>query len=297
MSTILDDIKSQFRSGSMTTRLIIVNAAVFIFISVANLIMRFASPEISVTIGFYIHSIFDFQTNLKGFLYHPWGLITSIFSHYGLMHFAFNMLMLYAIGRLFEHYLGGKRLLATYLLGGICGNLLELIIQNIDFLHEKMVVGASGAIFALIFAMAAYMPRFQISVFGLFNLNLRALAIILFLFNFFSIGANDGTAHLAHLGGAIFGYFSVRNYSSNKNIVTRFSKWLDRLFTKREKKSKIKITKNPYQSSAAQMSDEEYNTAKKKRQERIDSILDKISKSGYESLTKEEKEFLFKQSK
>ena len=297
MSTVIDDIKNQFKNGSMTTRLIIANAIVFVFVSIANMVMAFASPSVEASVHLFIHSIFTLNTSLKGFILHPWGIFTSIFTHFGLLHFAINMLMLYSIGRLFEHYLSQKRLFATYILGGIAGNLLEMVAQNAGIVGVAPVVGASGAVFAIIFAMAAYIPQFQISVWGLFNLNLRTLAIILFLFNILSIGTNNGTAYFAHIGGALLGYFTIKNHSSSSNIVTRFGNLLEKWKGKFKKKSNIKIVRDDFKSNASKMKDEDYNAAKKQHQEQTNSILDKISKSGYESLTKEEKDFLFKQSK
>ena len=296
MSSIIDDIRSQFKTGSMTTRLITVNAAVFVIITILHLISRNASPLVANQLNLFVYNFFSLITTPNGLLTHPWGLITSIFSHFTFMHFAVNMLLLYSIGRLFESYLGGKKLLATYILGGIAGNLLEFICHTFGFSGGTNVIGASGAVFAVIFATAAYVPKFQVSLFGLITIELRTLAILLLVINILSIGTNNGTAYFAHIGGAIFGYLAIRNIGSSSNLITRVGNWLGNISFKRKPKSKIKIVKGDYKANAATMKDEDYNAAKKKHQERTNVILDKISKSGYESLTKEEKDFLFQQS-
>lgn len=296
MANVLDDIRNQFKTGTMTTRLIYINVAVFLIISIINVIIRLSAPSVAVQLDHFVYSVFTLKTSFKGFLTHPWGIITSIFTHFGLLHFAFNMLMLYSMGRLFEHYLGARKLLATYILGGLVGNALELLAQSSGIVPGTSVIGASGAVFSIIFALAAYVPTFQISIFGLFNINLRTLAIILFLVNILSIGTNSGTAYFAHLGGALFGYFAIRNQDSRSNILNRFGNWFYGLKNPFKKGPKIKVVKDDFKKNAAQMKDEDYNAAKKKHQERTNVILDKISKSGYESLTKEEKDFLFQQS-
>ncbi len=301
MSSILDQLKENFKSGSMSVRIIYCNAAVFLLIAISLLIARFASTPVSQNIHFFLDFCFNLQTKWTAFITHPWGLFTSIFAHYSILHLLFNMLMLLGIGRLYEHYLGGRRLLYTYLLGGIAGGLLEIIGQNLGIVPRGMVVGASGAVMAIIFATATYIPKFKISVWGLFDLNLKTLAIILLIFNILSIGANNGTAILAHLGGALIGFLSVKNLNSPQNIVSRTMRLGAKIGDLFKKKPKLKKQKGGGQefkhTTTRNMSDEEYNLAKRKKQERIDLILGKISKSGYESLTKEEKDFLFQQSK
>lgn len=296
MNSIFQEFKNNFKSGSMTVRLIYINATVFCIIGVGLMIVRFSNPSTSLIVQNTLDNIFNLQTNWKSFLTHPWGVITYMFSHYAIFHLLFNMLMLFGIGRLYEHYLGGKRLVYTYVLGGLAGGLLEVIGQNIGVVKYGSVVGASGAVMAIIFATAAYIPKFKISVWGLFDLNLRTLAIILLLFNILSIGADNGTAVLAHLGGALIGHLSVKNLNSRTNIINTVMRWTMAFSKLFEKKPKIKKSYSNPSPSSRPVSDEDYNTAKKQKQDRINVILEKISKSGYESLTKQEKEFLFQQS-
>ena len=214
------------------------------------------------------------------------------------------MLFLYFSGKMFESIFDAQRMWGTYILGGLTGSLFEVIAHYIfPVLQGKssVIVGASGSIMAIFAAMAFHRPRLQVQLFGIFPVPLIALAGFFILTDIFSLGKNDGTAHFAHLGGAVIGMISVQNLYSKKNIISIFSSLIKRsndllknLFSTN---SKMKIKKGGATRGPEFKTDEEYNVDKKKRQEIIDLILDKISKSGYDSLTKAEKEFLFDQSK
>ncbi len=297
-NSFLNEIKQTFRSGGMHVRLVFLNAFVFICIGLVQLIARLSSSQELFSKG--LTSIFALKTNLMGFLTHPWGIITSMFAHFGFWHFLMNMIFLFFSGQMFLQFFSGKRLLSTYVLGGIFGGLLEILVQ---ILFPKIggqgvvVVGASGSIMAIFMALAFYRPQLQVMLFGVFPVRLFLLAILFLLSDLFAIGTNDGTAHFAHLGGALLGYMSVRNLNSSKNIISSFSNFLDRLFGFFRGffgPKKLKVVKTDRRPDYK--SDEQFALEKKLNQEKTDAILDKISRSGYDSLTKSEKEFLFKQS-
>ena len=194
---------------------------------------------------------------------------------------------------MFLQFFSQKRLLYTYILGGIFGVLFEMGANIFPAISSSSALGASGAVMAIIFAVAAHRPNLEANLFGVFKVKLIFIAGALFLVNFLNLGVEDGVARFAHIGGAALGLISVQNLQSSTNIITmaqRFGDWFRSLF---QKKPKLSVNKG----NARRMTDEEYNEDKKRRQEQTDRILDKISKSGYESLTKKEKDFLFKQSK
>ena len=146
---------------------------------------------------------------------------------------------------------------------------------------------------AVMIAIAAYKPYLELNFFNIFKPKLYAVAGVLFILDFISLGLQDGTGYFSHIGGAVLGFISMQQIRSSNNIINmaqRFGDWFGRLF---RKKPKLSVDKG----DARRMSDEDYNQDKKMRQEKIDRILDKISKSGYESLSRDEKDFLFKQSK
>ena len=295
-NSLLNDLKQQYSQGGSTIRLIIINTIVFIAIGIVTVIGRL----IGVDLSSLLHTIFALQTEPYEFLTHPWGIITSIFSHFGLFHFIFNMLFLYFAGQLFEMFTTRKRVQSIYLIGGITGGIFELIAHSIfpSFTEgNSIVVGASGAIMALFIACATNSPNQHVNLFGIVPVKIGILALIYFIYDLLSLGISDGTAHFAHIGGAIAGYLAIKK-DWFKNIIESFENILNQLnnqlfhrnFQNSNYNFKIKKGGRP-------LSDEEFNIQKKYNQDKIDAILDKISKSGYESLTKSEKEFLFNQSK
>jgi membrane associated rhomboid family serine protease len=287
-STFIEDLKHQYRHGGMTIRLIFLNAIVFLFIQLLQVFSRLIGGEIELFTGSFLTNVFTLSTDPGDFIYRPWGLITSIFAHFTLWHIVMNMLFLWY----------------TYLLGGISGGLLEIIAHLIfpTLQGETVViVGASGSIMAIFSAMAFYRPNSMVNLFGIFPIRLIWLAGIFILTDLLSLGLNDGTAHFAHLGGVIIGLISVQNIYSSSNLINRIQMFGDKFiaFIKGLFGSgrKLKVKKGGGSRSTQFKSDEEYNMDARTKQAKTDAILDKISKSGYESLTKAEKEFLFNQSK
>lgn len=302
--TFIDDLKYQYKHGGMTIRLIFINAIVFLGIQILQVFGRLIGGEFDSVIDWILPQVFSLNTDISEYIYQPWGILTSIFSHFTVWHFLMNMLFLYFAGKMFETLFDQKRLWYTYLLGGIAGGLLEIIAHLIFPVLQNdkiVVVGASGSVMAIFAALAFYRPNLTVNLFGLFPVRLIILAGFFILTDLLSLGLNDGTAHFAHIGGVIIGMISVQNIYSSSNLINRFQMFGDRIveFIRSlfGKKSKLKVKKGGSTRSTQFKTDEEYNLNAKLRQEKIDAILDKISKSGYESLTKTEKEILFNQSK
>lgn len=283
---IFQELKQTFLQGKMSHRLIIVNVAVFVLIQIYLAIFRLGGlvsedlPNI----------LFTLDTSLTGFLYKPWGIITSIFAHFDLFHLFSNMLFLYFSGKFFEQIWSGKQLLITYILGGIFGGIAEIAVQSIFYStenHGALVIGASGSIMAIFIAVAFHSPQTQLLLFGKFSIRLYFLAIFFLIQDIIGIGTKDTTAHFAHIGGAIFGILSIvtTKFIPSKSPISKG--FFNQLFKSSKKKTVAPRFK----------SDEAYNQEKRAHQEKTDSILDKISKGGYESLNQSEKDFLFKQSK
>ncbi|MEJ6582716.1 MAG: rhomboid family intramembrane serine protease [Crocinitomicaceae bacterium] len=299
--TFLEDIKHQFRNGNMSVRLIFINIIIFLTIRIIDVFIDLSSSTGSSFVDDFVNPIFALQTDFYGFITHPWALITNMFTHYSFLHLAFNMIFLYFVGKLFEQLFNQRRLLYTYLLGGIFGGLLEIIAHAIFpklQMTSDFVIGASGSIMALFVAIAFYRPNLKVNLLGLFPVRLIILAGLYILSDILGMGDADGTAHFAHIGGAILGMISVQNPQSPTNIIARAERlgaWLKSTFS-RSSQPRMKVKKGGH-SAGRPKSDEQFVSEAKERQDTIDKILDKISKSGYESLTKKEKEFLFNQSK
>ena len=297
---IFQDLKYRFQFGGMHVKLLFVNAIVFIFIGFLHVFTRLlGDEEIQQSTAILLHDIFALQADFLGLITKPWGLITSIFSHFEFMHFLFNMLFLFFAGQLYEQLFGGKKLLNIYILGGIAGGILEIVAHELFPAlsnSQSIVVGASGSIMAIFIAAAMYRPNTKIMLFGILPIRIIVLAGIYFIYDLLSLGMPDGTAHFAHIGGGIIGIISVKTMNKPNNILIRFTRFTDKIFTifKRDffkKKNTLNVERG-----GRPLSDEEFIARKKENQAKTDAILDKISKSGYESLTSKEKEFLFKQS-
>lgn len=290
---LIQEIKFQLRSGTMTNRLIIVNVSVFLLILLVkkSFLLYNIDPRTSDE---WIHHLLDLNSSLPAFIRAPWGLFTSIFTHEQFGHLLFNMLFLYFSGRFFEQYFSRKKLWLTYLFGGICGGILELLANNLFPALQGtnvVILGASGSIMAIFTALAFYQPNLQVQLFGIFPIRIYFLAFFFLFKDLINIGTDDQIAHFAHLGGALFGLLSIQKMHSSKNILKRLEGFFNQL------KKLLTAKKQPKNTRTRFKTDEEFNVEKRQKQERMDEILDKISQSGYDSLTKAEKDFLFNQSK
>jgi membrane associated rhomboid family serine protease len=292
MNPVVEQIKQQFKSGTMTIRLVMINLGVFALIQLINALERlqvlsFFEDFQEGYISQYFFALPVFR--LEHILYQPWTLLTSLFAHFGLWHLIGNLLFLYFAGSTYERFFGAKRLLHLYIIGGLAGNLTEILAHQLFPALQGSaftVVGASGAIMAIFMALAIAQPQLQVQLFGVFPLRIYMLAIFFFLKDLTAVGPADQIAHFAHIGGALFGLWSIQQFWH-----VRLSRpWLGIQLKKANSKLKVKKGGRP-------MSDEQYRANKQQRQARLDAILDKISKRGYDALSKEEKDFLFQQSK
>jgi len=289
---IWDEIKSTFRHGSNLTRLIYINIAVFVLLTIIAVIgFLLNDPGISDK----ALDIFSVPASLKALLVRPWTLITYMFTHKDIWHILFNMLWLYSFGRIFLEYLDQRKLVAVYLLGGLCGALTYIVSFNIfpafsDVITNSVAIGASASVMAVVIAISAYVPDYTIQLFLFGRIKIKYLALGIFILtSILDFSVNSG-GKLAHIGGALFGYFYIINLRQGHDMGKGFNKILDFFATMFKPRRKLKVT---HKKVATEY---EYNKIKVEHQKSINRILDKISKGGYDSLTKEEKETLFNES-
>lgn len=274
------------KSGSLLSVLFIMNVAVWILMLLFPLFdYLYARPVGSAKSGWYEWLALSSEWDVV--LRRPWTLLTYMFLHDGFWHILFNMVMLYFGGTMCNRYLGSRRFGWIYFVGGIVGGLLYLLVYNafpIGRLQVSTLVGASAAVLAVFVATAAYIPNQEVSFWLVrsFSVKMKWVAIILVVIDLLSIPAANAGGHLAHIGGALFGWLFV--------MVMR---WMSSPREKRARKAFSRATSSRTASSRP-VSDDEYNRRRADDQKRVDAILDKISKSGYENLSKAEKEFLFK---
>ena len=289
---IWDEIKSTFRHGSNLTRLIYINIAVFVLLTIIAVIgFLLNDPGISDK----ALDIFSVPASLKALLVRPWTLITYMFTHKDIWHILFNMLWLYSFGRIFLEYLDQRKLVAVYLLGGLCGALTYIASFNIfpafsGVITNSVAIGASASVMAVVIAISAYVPDYTIQLFLFGRIKIKYLSLGIFILtSILDFSVNSG-GKLAHIGGALFGYFYIINLRQGHDMGKGFNKILDFFATMFKPRRKLKVT---HKKVATEY---EYNKIKVEHQKSINRILDKISKGGYDSLTKEEKETLFNES-
>jgi membrane associated rhomboid family serine protease len=292
--SIADEIKASFRQGSVLTRLIYLNLAVFILIQVVTIFSHLLGGS-----GFTqtLISYLAVPTNGMTLLTRPWTLVTYMFTHEGFFHILFNLLWLYWFGKILLSYLTEKQLLSIYLLGGFAGALLYIVSFNIfpglkEQVQTSMAIGASASVMAIVMAIAFIEPNYRIYIILVGPVKILYVALIGFaLSSLVDFSVNTG-GKIAHIGGAMLGYYFAVQYNKGKDITMGFSRFLDKVFSWFKPGKKMRVTHKKKTSS-----DYEYNKQKVQKQKEVDRILDKISKKGYDSLTKEEKEILFKMGK
>lgn len=281
--SLINKIKYKFKTGSIIEKLIYINIAVFAFTLIITVLKGLYKGQT----GFVIQW-FSLDDNFSNLLTKPWTIVSYGFLHSGFIHLLFNMIGLYFVGNLFIQYFTQKQALNFYILGTVFGGIFYLFSQNYFPLFEgnsSRLVGASAGVSAIFIGLATYMPNYQISIRFIGFVKVWHLAAIWLAFDLIGlIGPNAGGS-FSHLGGALFGFLYV-NQASNKKIDLLGS--LFSLFKRKEK---------PLQTVYKSKNKKASPKTKAPNQKQIDAILDKISKSGYDTLTKAEKEFLFKQGK
>ncbi len=291
MASITDEIRENFNRGDMMTRLIYINVGVFLIVNILKVLGFFFNFDLSIAQWFTV------KADPGALLLQPWGPVTYMFLHEGFLHILFNMIWLYFGGRIFLEYMNEKKLLSVYLLGGLAGAALYILSYNLfpvfaNQLPYSQALGASASVMAIFVAIAAFVPDYTVRLMFIGTVKLKHIAIFYLLLDLLSIPNGNAGGHIAHLGGALFGFLYARQMQKGSNIASGFERFLDNFFTFFKPKPKMRTA---YKSKTRTKF--EYHEQKASRQAKLDAILDKISASGYDSLTKDEKDFLFKMNK
>lgn len=281
----------KFKTADLVTKLIAINGVIYLFVTIISALFRL-NPY-NLIQWFYLPEAFgDFITQ-------PWSIVTYSFLHVSFFHVLFNMLWLYFFGRFILNLFSERRFLTIYLLGAISGGVLFMISYNLFpafSQYNGTLIGASAAISAIMAFSATYTPNAPVRIFT-FNLKLWHIAVFLILWDLVRLGSlQNAGGLLAHLGGVVFGYTYARRLLQGHDIGIWFEKLMDsflNLFKPKKKKPFRKVHRNQAKT-ARPKSKSDVAKDKSDNQKKIDAILDKIGKSGYESLSKEEKDFLFK---
>jgi len=281
MSTIWEELRYKvIHSGSKLNLLIGINVAVFLALILLRVIELLTTRQ-----NVYhdlIYSYLVLPSVPKLLLYKPWTVLTYMFIDGSILGFIFNMLWFFWIGQIFEEYLGGKKLLTLYFLGGLAGAVVFVLASGVFPLFRGVVSvadGSSACVMAVIIGTATLLPDYSIFMMFFGEVKLKWIALVYILFDVFKIAGPDAAVEFTHIGAAIMGFVYIRQLRSGYDWGSAIEKVL-------KPKSKLKVV-------AKNLSK---NDNSKPKQDEIDNILDKISKSGYDSLSKQEKETLFRAS-
>jgi len=297
--SIVDEIKESFRKGTTLHKLIYLNLGLFMAVQIVRIVL-FLSNSYDRFPDFL--SYLAVPANLEVLAHRPWTLVTYMFLHVDFIHILFNLLWLFWFGMLFIQELGRKKLLSTYLIGGLAGGILYVAFYNLFPVFSGVkdgstALGASASIMAIVVATATYQPDRRMHLILIGPVKIVYIALVMFILtSLVDFSVNTG-GKIAHIGGALTGFLFAFYYRRGKDITKGFDRTMDGIATWfKPGKDRLKVT---YRRSADQKppaDDLEYNKQKAEEQKQIDHILEKISKAGYDSLSAKEKELLFKMS-
>ena len=298
------NFRYKLKTATVSEKLIAINVAVFVlFFLIKTIAFLFQVP------ADFLMEWFVFPKEPAEFLFKPWSIITYAFLHSGIWHILSNMLILYYAGVYFLNYFSPKKLLNFYFLGAIFGALVFMASYNLfpafQATGKSYLLGASAAVMSVLVGIATHIPHMRIRLMLIGSIKFWWIAAFLVTLDVIQIPINNPGGHLAHLGGAAFGYIYASQLGRGNDIASGFEKmmdWLVSLFSggkSTTRRSNLK-TVHRRKTTGSTGTTTAYSAGmrnKKEEQEKIDAILDKISKSGYDSLTRQEKEFLFNAGK
>lgn len=284
----------KYQQASIAVKLIVINAAVFIVFNLLPWLIRLDSS--------FLNKYFILPTDALAFALQPWSILSYSFLHIDVWHLLWNMVYLFVFSRFILNIFSAKRFLTIYLLGAMAGGLAMFFAYNLlpVFTGNANLRGASAAVMAIVAFIGTYSPNTEIRVF-FFNLKLWHIAVAIFLINLLNLPSSSNAGGLvSHLGGAAFGFVYARQLLKGNDIGLWFEKIMDVVaswFSKKPKKEKKSPLRTVHKNKASNQKRNSSLSSKSDHQQQVDIILDKISKSGYESLSKAEKDFLFKAGK
>ena len=287
-TNIIDSVKAFFNQKSALSRLMLINISIWIiclFVSVFTWLFNIS--DIS-----FVTKLFAVPADISSLAEKPWTVFTYMFLQEEFWHLFFNMLMLYYGGQIFLQFFSQKQLLLTYIFGGLVGALFFILAFNAFPVFENtktyaFALGSSASVLSILIAAATYQPEYRLNLFLLGQVKMKWIAIIFVIIDLLSIPKGNSGGHIAHLGGALWGFLYAYLLKKDFDFYLIF-----------KRKARIKVkTRNAHNYHQRPKTDEQYNAERAQEQEETDKILEKIAKNGYSSLSEKEKEFLFRQSK
>ena len=284
---IWQDIRLRFARLSALEKIIAINVVFFVLPFILSTVLYLFKTSISEWFAYV-----ELSANIGTTVFRPWTLLTYGFFHASIGHIFWNMMLLYISGRLMLNLFKEKLLLNTFFVGIIAGGLTYLVSYNVFPVFSAVsgtLIGSSAGVMAVLIFMASYMPNSPIRIF-MFSVPLKYIALLFIFIDLVQIPQSNAGGHIAHLGGALWGYIYQRQFLRGNDIGAWFMNTYETLKKNFKGKPKSKRPKRPKRRSKA-------TNSSAVDQKKIDAILDKIASSGYESLTKGEKEYLFRAGK
>ena len=296
--SIFEDIRTAFsRRDNALNQLLLLNVLVFAVMVILRAILHLSSAS----------SVYDLlmrqlamPSDLPGLLRHPWTILTYAFTHEGFFHILFNMLNLYWFGSLVREYLGNRKLVSLYILGALAGAVLFLLSYNlIPVLQPRLgvpIIGASAAVTAIIVGAATLLPDYTFNLLLLGPVRIKYIAAVVVILSFAGVSGGNPGGEISHLGGALLGFLFIKQLQRGRDLgrpVQAVGDWVGGLLSGRPR-LRVSHRSTPVPTPAAPAAKK--SAFPKPEQDEIDLILDKISRSGYESLSKDEKQKLFRAS-
>ena len=296
MGSFITDLKNDFRRGSICQQLIYINIGIFVVTALVAIVGMLFNVGKSSWMEWL-----ELPAWLPQFIKQPWSIVTYMFLHAGILHLLFNMLWLYSFGQLFLMFFSARHFRGLYFLGGFCGGLLYMVAYNFfpyfeSYLYGSYLLGASASVLAIVIATAVRNPEYRVNLLLFGQVRLKYLALVMIITDLLFVTSNNAGGHIAHLGGALAGWWFAAGLRKGTDV----TKWINGAIDWLSGGFRIqRVSKKPKMEVhyGGRAKDYEYNARKKEQNEEVDRILDKLKKSGYQSLTTEEKKRLFDASK
>ena len=297
MGSFISDFKNSFNRGSINLQFIYINVGVFVVTTLVSVFLMLFNIGDTSWMDFL-----ELPAYIPAVLKQPWSLFSYMFLHAGALHLLFNMLWLYWFGQLFLSFFSARHFRGLYIWGGLCGGFLYLLALNTlpyftPYIYSSMLLGASASVLAIVVATAVREPEYRMNFMFIGAVRLKYVALFLVVIDLLFLTSGNGGGHIAHLGGALAGWWFAWSLRKGHDVTKWINVVFDWLSTGISFKPSVKKPKMKARRGGGRVDDYEYNARKKQQGEEIDRILDKLKKSGYGSLTTEEKKRLFDASK
>lgn len=285
---IIEDFKNSWnKKDNGLVKIILINVIFFVSMSVLQVV--FTLSGLTSLFVILLNKLM-LPAELKTFIFQPWSLISYFFLHMNFMHILWNMLFLYWFGKIIHDNIGNNAIISLYVLGGIIGGLFYMALYNIipyysEMVSESLMLGASAGVFSVVVGSATLLPNYTFYLLFLGPVRIKYIALFYVLLSFLDVTGNNAGGEIAHLGGAFIGFLYIKQLQNGINMGEGIINFLN-YFSSEKRKTKRKADNISSESNRDSISQDE-----------IDKILDKISDSGYSSLSKKEKEKLFNASK